>query len=291
MSSQRDAPQPPTATDPVEARSWLFVPGDCPDRFAKAAASGADLVVCDLEDAVAAEVKASARAAVAQWLARDGLACVRVNATGTAFHDGDVAALSGLPGLRAVMVPKAEDPRRLAELSAALGPKTALVALIETALGVHRAYDLAAAPGVARLAFGSIDFALDVAAEDAQTPMLFARSTLVLASRVAKIAPPVDGVTTALDDLSLAEADANAALSLGFGGKLCIHPRQVHAVNAAFTPTAEDVRAARRIVDSLTDRGADRLDGQMVDAPVVERARRTLRSAGLGRAAEHARRQ
>ncbi len=290
MSSQKDAPQPPTTTDPVEARSWLFVPGDRPDRFAKAGASGADIVVCDLEDAVAAEAKDSARAHVAKWLDDDGLACVRINAPGTRFHDGDVAALSGSPGLRAVMVPKAEDPRGLAELSDALGAQTAVVALVESALGVHRANDLAATPGVARLAFGSIDFALDVAADDAQTPMLFARSTLVLASRVAEIAPPVDGVTTVLDDLSLVEADAVAALSLGFGGKLCVHPRQVKAINAAFTPSAEDVRAARRILDSLTDGGAGRVDGRMVDAPVAERARRILQRAGLGAGPNHPRR-
>ena len=248
-------------------------------------------MVYDLEDTVAAEVKASAPGN-SRAVARPGRSRLRAGQRDrTPFHDDDVAALSGLPGLRAGMVPKAEDPRRVAALSEALGPQTDLVALIETALGVHHAYDLAAAPGVARLAFGSIDFALDVAAEDAQTPMLFARSTLVLASRVAKIAPPVDGVTTALDDPSLAEADANAALSLGFGGKLCIHPRQGRAVNAVFTPTAEEVRAARRILDSLTDRGAGRLDGQMVDAPVVERARRTLRSADLGLAAEPVRKQ
>ena len=289
MKTHNDVPQP-VAADLSEARSWLFVPGDRRDRFAKAAASGADLVVCDLEDAVAAEAKASARANVAEWLHDDGLACVRVNAPGTRLHDGDVAALVGLPGLRAVMVPKAEDPRGLAELSEALGPQTAVVALVESALGVHRAYDLAAAPGVARLAFGSIDFALDVAAEDTQTPMLFARSTLVLASRVARIAPPVDGVTAALDDPSLVAADAAAALSLGFGGKLCVHPRQVKAVNAAFSPTPEDVRAARRILDSLTDGGAGRVDGQMVDAPVVERARRILAGARLEPDPSHSRR-
>ena len=137
MSSDNDVTQPTTAHIHL-ARSWLFVPGDRPDRFAKAAASGADLVVCDLEDAVSAKAKTSARAHVAEWLRSGGLACVRVNAPGTPFHVGDVAALSGLPGLRAVMVPKAEDPRVLAELSDALGPQTAVVALVETALGVHR---------------------------------------------------------------------------------------------------------------------------------------------------------
>jgi citrate lyase subunit beta/citryl-CoA lyase len=272
------------------ARSWLFVPADRSDRFAKAAASGADIVVCDLEDAVAADAKASSRAEVARWLQEGGAACVRINAHGTSFYDADIAALSGIPGLRAVMVPKAEDPRALAELNDALGSHTAVVALVETALGLHRAYDVAAARGVARLAFGSIDFALDVGAEEAQTPMLFARSSLVVASRAAGIAAPVDGVTVALDDRCVVEADAATAVSLGFGGKLCIHPRQVSVVNAAFSPSKEDVRRARRILDNVIDGGAGRLDGKMVDRPVVERARLVLHRAGLEPASDDTRR-
>src|SRR3712207_6049882 len=117
-------------------RSWPFVPGDRPDRFGKATASGADVVVLDLEDAVAEDAKATARAEVARWLTLGGAACVRVDAPDTPF--ADVAALAGLPGLVAVMVPKAEDPRVLAGLAEALGPGTAVVALVETALGVHR---------------------------------------------------------------------------------------------------------------------------------------------------------
>ncbi|WP_371779222.1 HpcH/HpaI aldolase/citrate lyase family protein [Streptosporangium subroseum] len=269
------------AVDVPGARSWLFVPGDRGDRFAKAAASGADVVVCDLEDAVAVDAKEPARAEVARWLGAGGVACVRVNARGTPFHDADVSALSGVRGLRAVMLPKAEDPRALGELSDALGPDTVVVALVETALGLHRAYDLASAPGVVRLAFGSIDFALDLGAEETPTSMLFARSSLVVASRAARVAAPIDGVTVALDDLSVVEAEAATAAGLGFGGKLCVHPRQVSAVNAAFSPGEEEVRRARRILDSVTDGGAGRLDGQMIDRPVVERARLVLRRAGV----------
>jgi citrate lyase subunit beta/citryl-CoA lyase len=280
MSTDGDAGTP-AAMDVHSARSWLFVPGDRGDRFAKAAASGADVVVCDLEDAVAADAKAAARTEVAGWLGDGGVACVRINAHGTPFYGTDVATLAGIPGLRAVMVPKAEDPQVLAELSDALGPRTAVVALVETALGLHRAHDLAAAPGVARLAFGSIDFALDVGAAEAEVPMLFARSSLVVASRAAGVAAPVDGVTVALDDPAVVEADAAAAVRLGFGGKLCVHPRQVSAVNAAFSPSEADVLHARRIVDSVTGGGAARLDGEMVDRPVVERARLVLRRAGI----------
>jgi len=289
MSTDIDA-RPPATVDVHSARSWLFVPGDRSDRFAKATASGADVVVCDLEDAVTADAKAAARAEVAGWLDEGGAACVRINAPGTPFYIMDVAALAGTPGLRAIMVPKAEDPRVLAELSDILGPHTALVALVETALGLHRAYELAAVPGVARMAFGSIDFALDVGAEEAVFSMLFARSSLVVASRAAGVAAPVDGVTVSLDDLRVVEADAAAAVSLGFGGKLCIHPRQVSAVNAAFSPSEEDVLRARRIVDSVTDGGAGRLDGQMVDRPVVERARLVLQRAGIEPAPDDSRR-
>ncbi|MFG1710408.1 HpcH/HpaI aldolase/citrate lyase family protein [Nonomuraea sp. M3C6] len=274
-------PRRPATVDVLSARSWLFVPGDRGDRFAKAAASGADVVVCDLEDAVAADAKESARAEVVRWLGAGGAACVRINAHGTPFHDADVSALTGIRGLRAVMLPKAEDPRVLAELGDVLGPDTPVVALVETALGLHRAFELASARCVARLAFGSIDFALDLGAEDAPTPMLYARSSLVVASRAARAAAPVDGVTVVLDDPAVVEAEAATAAGLGFGGKLCVHPRQVSAVNAAFSPSEEDVRRACRILNSAADGGAGRLDGQMVDRPVVAGARAVLRRAGL----------
>jgi citrate lyase subunit beta/citryl-CoA lyase len=262
--------------DVRSARSWLFVPGDRGERFAKAVASGADMVVCDLEDAVALSAKAEARAVVSGWLGSGGTACVRLNAHGTASYDADVAALTRLPGLAAVMLPKAEDPQSVLELTEALGPDTPVVALVESALGLRRAFDLASAPGVARLAFGSIDMALDLGAEDDCLPMLFARSCLVVSSRAAGVEAPVDGVTPSLDDPSAVATAAAAAARMGFGGKLCIHPSQVPIVNTAFRPSEQDVQHARRVLASGTSGGAGRWDGQLVDRPVLERARRVL---------------
>jgi len=262
------------------ARSWLFVPGDRAERFGKATASGADAAICDLEDAVAPGAKDRARADVATWLGEGGSACVRVNATGTAWGDDDVAALRGVPGLVAVVVPKAEDPAALTSVADALG--VPVVALVETALGVHRVHDVAAARGVSRLAFGSIDYALDLWCSEDDAALLFARSALVLASRLAGLPAPVDGVTTDLDDEEAAGADARTARRLGFGGKLCIHPRQVGVVNAAMAPSATEVSRAARVLDAADgSQEAVRVDGQMVDRPVVERAREVLRRAQL----------
>lgn len=262
------------------ARSWLFVPGDRGDRFPKAAASGADVVIFDLEDAVSEEAKTTARCGVARWLAHGNTACVRINPQGTPFHDDDIAVLSGSPGLLAVMVPKAEDPAVLGRLNEALGPRTVVIALVETALGVHRVHELAKVPGVARLAFGSIDFALDVGARDEPRALLFARSSLVLASRVAGLPAPVDGVTQELDDPSVVQGAASAAAALGFGGKLCVHPRQVDPVHAGFRPSRAEVRHAGRVLAAVTAGGAAGVDGQMVDRPVLERARWVLERAG-----------
>lgn len=262
------------------ARSLLFVPGDRPDRFDRAAASGADLVVCDLEDAVAGAAKDTAREQVTGWLDTGGSAAVRINAAGTPWYAADCAALRGLDGLSAVMVPKAEDPDALGSLAASLGD-IPVVALVETALGLHRVVDLASVPGVVRLAFGSVDFALDTGCAQDDTALLHARSSLVVASRVAGVAQPVDGVTVALDDPDAAGRDATQARRLGFTGKLCVHPRQVPAVNAAFTPSAEEVDRARRVVAAAGDGAASRVDGEMVDVPVLERSRRILDQAEL----------
>jgi citrate lyase subunit beta/citryl-CoA lyase len=266
--------EPTAPPDARSARSWLFVPGHRADRFDKAAASGADIVVHDLEDAVSPDDKATARAQVTRRLTGGGVGCVRINGIGTPWHEDDVAALVGAPGLRAVLVPKAEDPRELAALGAALD--VPVVALIETALGQHRVHELAAAPGVARLAFGSIDFALDIGADDAALPLLLARSSLVLASRVAGLPAPVDGVTQALDDPAVIARDTAASVGLGFGGKLCVHPRQVAAVNAGFLPSEAAVRQAQQVLAAVGDGGPARIDGRMVDRPVVERARQLL---------------
>ena len=261
------------------ARTLLFVPGNQPKRFAKAAATAADLVVVDLEDAIPDEKMATARDSVAQWLSADGRAAVRVNSTKSVHYQQDVAALAGLPGLRAVVVPMAEDSAALAVLHKRLGPDVEIVALIETALGIVRAVEFAATPGVNRLAFGHLDFAADIDSSIDDEAMLMARSSLVVASRAAGLPGPVDGVTTALDDPSVSGADAARARALGFAGKLCIHPSQVEVVNAAFSPSGVEIAWAHRIIEASVAGGAVRVDGHMVDAPVIIKARAILARA------------
>lgn len=255
----------------------LFVPADRPERFAKAAASGADAVIIDLEDAVAPAAKAAARDSVAGGLP-PGEVLIRINAAGTPWHEGDVALVERLPGV-GLMLPKAEDPETVAGLGRRLGGRR-LVALVETALGVHRAAGLAAVPGVFQLAFGPADYRNDIGCGDAPEAMLLARSTLVLASRLAGLAAPLDGPAFDFRDPARTTEEARHARMLGFGGKLCIHPAQVAWVREAFTPTEAERDWARKVIAAEGAGGAANLDGAMIDAPVVARARRILAAGG-----------
>lgn len=257
-------------------RAPLFVPADRPERFAKAAASGADAVILDLEDAVADGAKDAARAGLTLgfWA---GPVLVRINAAGSAAHAADLAAVTALRPA-AVILPKAEDAGGVAGLARASG--LAVVALIETARGLAEARAIAAAPGVVRLAFGSVDFCADLGCEHRREILLPVRLDLVMASRLAGIAPPLDGVTLRLDDPEAAREDAAHARALGMGGKLCIHPNQVAAVRQAFRPTAEDLAWAQRVL--AAGAGAVAVDGQMVDAPVRRRAEAILEEAARG---------
>ena len=260
----------------TQPRSYLFVPGDRPERFAKARASGADAVIVDLEDAVAPANKGAARDAVAGALDAAQPVVLRINGADTAWFEDD-ARLAAHPGVSAVMLTKAAAVEAVAALRTASGGKPVL-ALVESAAGMANLTALAAAQGVARLVFGSIDFQLDLDIADDDLALLPFRMQLVLASRVANLPPPVDGVTTALDDPLRIEGDARRARSLGFGAKLCIHPRQVAIVNGAFSPSAAEVAWAQRVVEAAAASGgaAVAVDGKMVDAPVLARARRLL---------------
>ncbi len=252
-------------------RSYLFVPGDRPERYAKALAAGADAVIIDLEDAVAPAAKDAARASLRAWLAPGQAVLVRVNSADTPWFAEDVK-LAGLPGVAGIVLPKAERPDDIARLMQA-GARSVLP-LIESALGFHHALELARQPGVERLLFGSIDFSVDLGmTEDIETLQYF-RSQLVLVSRLAGVLPPVDGVTTTLDDIDRITEDTRRARRHGFGGKLCIHPRQVAPVNDAFAPSAEEAAWAARVLQAVenTDGAAVALDGKMVDRPVMLQA-------------------
>ena len=268
------------------ARTLLFVPGNRPDRFAKAEAAGADVVVIDLEDAVAPDDKDAARSDVAQWLSSGHAAVVRINGADTQWFDGDIAILAAVginnpagaaEGVGAgAMLAKAEASEIVSRVATA--SNAPVIPLIETAVGVLNAPGIAATPGVARIAFGAIDFAAELGVDpDDREALLHARSTLVLASAAARVASPVDGVTTALRDAEKLTDDVGYAARIGFRGKLCIHPSQVAAVHDRLAPTDDQVAWARRIVDATrADGSAVAVDGHMVDPPVVARAQQIL---------------
>lgn len=260
----------------------LFVPATRPDRIAKAARSGADAIVVDLEDAVAAKDKASAREGLANIALPDCPVILRVNATDTTWHQDDLTAAATL-GIAGIMLSKSENSDDIAAVHSATG--LPVLALVETAAGLANIDAIARAQGTARLAFGSVDFAADLGCAHAREPLLPARMHLVQASRLAGLAAPIDGVTLAFVDPTVAEADARYAAGLGFAGKLCIHPRQVPAVLLGLAPTAADIDWASRIL-SAADGGAVTVDGAMVDAPVRQRAHRILLRARLSKPTE-----
>ncbi|SNT76624.1 HpcH/HpaI aldolase/citrate lyase family protein [Paracoccus seriniphilus] len=259
-------------------RAPLFVPANRPERFAKAAASQTDAVILDLEDAVGPEQKDKARSQLRCDFTQKPV-LVRVNACGTPWHEDDMAAISTFP-FAGIILPKAEDPMVGATLSRAGARKMPLFPLIETARGLAQARNIAAHAGVQRLVFGSIDFCADLGCEHRRKILLPARSELVLASRLAGRAGPIDGVTARLDDCSEARTDAEHACALGMTGKLCIHPRQVPEVLLCFAPSAWAVDWARRVLDSGD--GAVALDGAMIDEPVRLRARQIIAAMSKG---------
>jgi citrate lyase beta subunit len=268
----------------ASARSVLFAPGNDRHKLAKAVECGADAVVADLEDAVPAEEKAAARTVVRELLpavSTSSLVAVRVNAADTSFWEDDMRTVADLE-LAALVLPKAT-PEAVERLGRD-GPP--VLAIVESAQGLRRAYDVASAPRVAALGLGAVDLGVELRLEpraDGQE-VLLARSLLVLESAAAGLRAPFDLVHLALHDVEGLEAECRLARSLGLRGKLCVHPAQVEVVNRIFSPTRDELERARRVVEAY-DRGvADgagvvSVDGEMVDLPVVERARQVLAEA------------
>ncbi|WP_295988541.1 CoA ester lyase [uncultured Variovorax sp.] len=270
------------------ARAFLFVPADRPERHARALATGAGGVIVDLEDAVAPGRKVQARDQLAASFAalpagdRRRL-LVRINAAGTPWHAEDCAQAGALAvqGLIAgIVLPKAERAVDLSRLATAAGPLAVLVPLIESAAGLAAVDELAAAPQVLRLAFGNLDFQADrgLACDADEAELVTVRLALLLASRRAGLAAPIDGVTPDWRDAPRLAADTARARRGGFGAKLCIHPEQVAPVHAALGPSAQELAWARRVVAAIREAGGGvvSLDGRMVDAPVVRLAERLL---------------
>ena len=275
----------------AQACSFLFVPATHPERFQKALASGADMVIVDWEDAVAPADKAGARVALLEAAltldaAQRARLLVRINAEGTPWFADDLAALAQLMarGLAGAVVPKAEHLPTLQAVAHAAGTRAALLPLIESVAGLDAVDALAAGPQVARLAFGHLDFQVDagMACGPDEAELLPVRMALVLASRRAGLAAPIDGVTVDTRDPDRMAQDAERARRMGFGAKLCIHPAQVAPLHAAFDPDEAAVAQARRVQQALQDAGGGVcvLDGRMVDAPVLKAAEQTLQRHG-----------
>lgn len=258
------------------ARSWLFVPATRPDRYAKAAASGADRVILDLEDAVAPNEKADARRHLAAAAIPTGVPVyVRVNSALTPWFEDDLAVARTL-AISGILLPKSDSAAHVERAAASIAPQHVIVPIIETAAGWWNVLEVARAPRVERLVFGALDFTLDTGIQDASGAFDSVRTRVVVASRIAGVAPPVDLVTLAIDDEALLERHAARSRQFGFGGKLCIHPRQIPITNAAFSPTPDEIAWARSVLDELASRPGDAVfahRGELVDRPVIERAR------------------
>jgi len=256
---------------PSLPRSFLFVPANRPDRFEKAARSGAHRVIIDLEDAVAPEDKDAARADVAQWEGRS-TAIVRVNGADSPWFAADMAMVAR-SGVTMLMLPKA-DPAALDIAAGYLGQGCRAIALIETVAGYAQLRTIGKIPVVSQLAFGNLDFGVDAGVTELGRELDPVRLQIVLESRLAGLPAPIEGVTTAWSDTDAFSAEVRRSKALGFGAKLCIHPAQVGPVNEAFLPTAEEVAWAQRVMDATAGRsGAIALDGKMIDGPVIDRAR------------------
>ncbi|MFG3103109.1 HpcH/HpaI aldolase/citrate lyase family protein [Streptomyces sp. NPDC048182] len=261
------------------ALTWLYAPGDRPHVVAKALAAGADVVVVDLEDAVAPDRKVYAREATAELLTEPQPVPVhvRVNGPDTDWADADLAALAALPGLSGLRLPKVDSPEQILSVAAATdGPP--LYALLESALGVERAYPIAAAhPALRGIALGEADLAVDLGVRG-NAGLDWSRSRVVVAARAAGLAPPSQTVHPDTRDLEGLAASCAHGRALGFLGRAAIHPRQLPIIERAYLPTERELEEAETILKAATAQpGAQALpDGRFIDAAVVALARRTL---------------
>ncbi|WP_375404149.1 HpcH/HpaI aldolase/citrate lyase family protein [uncultured Sphingomonas sp.] len=275
----------------MRLRSLLFVPGDRPDRFAKAVASGADAVILDLEDSVAPVRKVAAREAVAAFLAEPGGGVrrfVRINPVDSGMLDSDLAVARVADGL---VLPKAEGAVTLAAL-AALSERLPLVLPIatETPAAIFALGEYTRSPvALAGMTWGAEDLPAAIGAQTSREPdgsytppYETVRSLTLFAAHAAGV-PAIETVYPAIADLDGLAAYAARGWRDGFTGMMAIHPAQVPVINAAFTPDAEAIARARRIVEAFAadpDAGALQLDGRMVDLPHLKQARRVLALAG-----------
>ena len=257
----------------------LYVPANRPDRFAKAVAAGPDLVVFDLEDAVPVDDKVDARGWAIAWIAANaaGAVEVRVNAPGTPWIEDDLAAVAALPQIR-IRVPKVESAGDVHSILEQV-PKARITALIESPLGLERAFEIASAdPRVVAIALGEADLSSALGVDGA-AGLAWARGRLVSASRAAGLGAPMMSVYPRVNDPDGLRQTSLEGRALGFVGRTAIHPRQLATIVECFTPTAVQVAEAEALLAAVdkagvSDGGVIVLpDGRMVDPAMVGRAR------------------
>ncbi len=277
MTASTGEPAPPPLT-------LLYVPGDRPDRVEKALASAADVVLVDLEDAVAPSAKEEARRGAARLLA-DGdprrPVQVRVNHPATPWHRDDVAMLRELPQHVGARVPKVESSQEVRALAAAL-PARELHVLVESAVGVERALEIAtASPQVATIGLGEADLRSDLRVSD-EAGLAWVRGRVVVAARAAGLPSPVMSAYAHVRDLDGLRASCRVGRALGFCGRTAIHPAQLDVIRAAFLPSEAEVAAAREVVDRVGAAATDGVgaialdDGTFLDVAMVDHARAVL---------------
>lgn len=260
-------------------RSFLFVPANRPERFEKALSSGCDSVIVDLEDAVPFELKQSAREQLETWLKEnpDKSVMIRINAHQTEWFNADIALLK-YDNVSAIVLPKTESPT---DIQAVISVRQVnIYPIIETPLGFSQIREIAKAQNVIALMFGSLDFQLEMGMTGGYQELMYFRNEIVLASKLANIGAPIDGVTVDIKNEELLNTETQQAKNLGFAGKLCIHPLQINIVNQVFSPSEAEISWAKRVIEAVTaSQGqAISLDGKMIDLPVIRQAEKVLQA-------------
>ncbi|MDP3300323.1 MAG: CoA ester lyase [Phenylobacterium sp.] len=264
----------------VQFRSLLFTPANRPDRFARALDSGADAVCLDREDAVAPADKASARASALEFLSQRPAGGVqvglRLNGRTSPWFTDDLRTAAPAQA-DFFMIPKASSAHEFGMLQRALGDARPFWPLVETAEGLMRCWDIAEAPGVGGILFGAFDYSAEVGCDMTWEPLLFARSQIAAACARAGI-QALDAPPGLVGEPEVLSAETDRARRLGFTGRACIHPDQVAPVNAAYTPSAEDLDRARAVIAAFdaAEGGPALLDGKLIELPVARAARRIV---------------
>ncbi|UMS28656.1 HpcH/HpaI aldolase/citrate lyase family protein [Escherichia coli] len=266
--------------------TYLFVPANKKDFFPKALASGADAIILDLEDSVHPSEKTSGRENIINWFREvklkenTGHIYIRINNPESEYFSHDVKMLETISGslLKGIFIPKLEQNdsiRKIKKILPEYLKNIIMIGIIETARGLHHCESIAES-GISRMAFGSLDFSLDINCQQSQEALLYARSRIVIASRIADLPAPIDCVTPEFNSSEMLAEESLHGSSLGFGAKLCIHPDQVSVISGIYSPSEDKTEWAKKVIQQSNGNYAFKIDGSMVDLPLIKIAARIL---------------